>query len=58
MGVVEALDWVLPDAATSAESVAVILSWLSGHLTEEVANLIRDKGHALIFHGGGRAPFA
>ena len=55
--VVEALDWMLPNANSSAESIIVILDWYSGHLTDEVAELVRRKGHVLIFHGGGCTPF-
>ena len=35
---VEALDWMLPQAASSDESIIVLLDWFSGHLTEEVAD--------------------
>ena len=54
--VVEALDWMLLDVADeehSHESIIVILDWFSGHLTPEVAELVRRKGHVLMFHGGG-----
>jgi len=54
---VEALDWMLPDANESNESIVVLLDWYSGHLTEEVANKVRSKGHVLLFHGGGTTPF-
>ena len=54
---VEALDWMLPEASGSGESIVVIRDWFSGHLTEEVAELVRSKGHVLIFHGGGTTPF-
>lgn len=39
--VVEALDWMLPTATKSEESIIVILDWYSGHLTQEVAALVR-----------------
>ena len=55
--VVEALDWMLPNASSSQEIIIVILDWYSGDLTEEVAELVRRTGHVLIFHGGGCAPF-
>ena len=55
--VVEAFEWMLPDASTAQESVVVILDWYSGHLTPEVADCVRRKGHVLPFHGGGCAPF-
>ncbi len=54
---VEALDWMLPAASTSNESIVVLLDWCSGHLTEEVAEKVRSKGHVLLFHGGGSTPF-
>jgi hypothetical protein len=55
--VVEALDWMLPAASCSEDSVVVLLDWFSGHLTEEVAALVKAKGHVLLFHGGGTTPF-
>ena len=55
--VVEALDRMLPNAAHSQESIIVMLDWYSGHLTEEVAELVRRKGHVLVFLGGGCTPF-
>ena len=55
--VVEALDWMLPTASNSTESIIVLLGWYSGHLTDEVAALVRGKGHVLMFHGGGCTPF-
>ena len=55
--VVAALDWMLPKASNSKESIVVLLDWFSGHLTEEVADTVRRKGHVLIFHGGGCTPF-
>ena len=54
---VEALDWMLPQANDSSESMVLLLDWYSGHLTEEVAELVRRKGHVLLFHGGGCTPF-
>ena len=36
---VKALDWMLPDASDSNESIIVLLDWYSGHLTEEVAEM-------------------
>ena len=55
--VVEALEWMLPDCNDPTESIIVILDWFSGHLTEEVADVVRRKGHVLLFHGGGTTPF-
>ena len=50
--VMDALDWMLPDANNSTESIVIILDWYSGHRTQEVKELIRRKGHVLLFHGG------
>ena len=54
--VVETLDWMLPNASDATESVVVLLGWCSGHLTDEVADLVRRNGHVLLFHGGGATP--
>ena len=35
----------------------VLLDWYSGHRTDEVRDLIKRKGHVLVFHGGGTTPF-
>ncbi len=51
--VVEALDWALEDAARPQDSVVVLLDWFSAHLSDSVQQLIRDKGHILLHHGGG-----
>ena len=55
--VVEALKWMLPQADTSEESCVVLLDWFNGHLTKEVADTVKKKGHVLLFHGGGTTPF-
>ena len=34
--VVEALEWILPEATCSEDSIILILDWFSGHRTEEV----------------------
>ena len=47
--VVETLEWMLPQAHSPDESMIVLLDWFSGHLTEEVAEKIRSKGHVLFF---------
>ena len=54
---VEALEWMLPDCNHPSESIVVVLDWYRGHLTEEVADVIRRKGHVLLFHGGGCTPY-
>ena len=46
---VEALDWILPEAASSKESIIVILDWYSGHRTQEVEELVKRKEHVLLF---------
>ena len=51
------LDWLLPEALTSEDSIVVILDWFTGHLTDEVYEVVTFKGHLLIFHGGGTTPF-
>jgi len=55
--VAQALSWMLPQATTSEESCVVLLDWFSGHLTKEVADIVKKKGHVLLFHGGGTTPF-
>ena len=57
MDVVEALDWMLPQVHTPEESSTVLLDWFSAHLTDEVAANVKDKGHVLLFHGGGATSF-
>ena len=51
--VVCALDWSLPAADTPQQSIVVLLDWFSAHLSEEVREAIRSKGHVLLLHGGG-----
>ena len=51
--VLEFLDWALEPAACPQESVVVMLDWFSGHLAPEIAELVAQKGHLLVFHGGG-----
>ena len=55
--VVEALEWLLPKAEKPEDSIVVVLDWYSGHLTDEVMSCVRERGHVLIFHGGGCTPF-
>ena len=54
--VVEALEWMLPQANAPNESCIVVLDWFSGHLTKEAAAIIKQKGHVRLFHGGGTTP--
>ena len=42
--VVEFLDWALPQAHSSEESVVVLLDWFKAHLSDEVRELVRSKG--------------
>ena len=37
--------------------MVVLLDWYAGHRTKEVEDLILNKGHLLLFHGGGCTPF-
>ena len=37
----------------SEERIVVILDWYSGHRTPDVEDVVRRKGHVLLFHGGG-----
>ena len=55
--VVAALDWMLPLATCPEESIVVLLDWYAGHRTDEVEEVLRRKGHVLLFHGGGTTPF-
>ena len=55
--VVEFLEWALPDATTPQEAMIVLLDWFAPHISEEVAGLIRRKGHVLLLHGGGVTGF-
>ena len=54
---VEFLEWALPQANSSKESIVVLLDWYAGHLTQEVGECVRRKGHVLLFHGGGTTAF-
>ena len=51
--VVTFLDWVLPEALSPKDSIVVMLDWFAAHLSEEVAGVVREKGHVLLHHGGG-----
>ena len=42
--VVDFLEWALPEARTSEESVVVLLDWFSAHLSDAVRNAIQSKG--------------
>ena len=51
--VVELLKKSLHYAQDPSESVVVLLDWFKAHRSPEVAKLIKDMGHVLLFHGGG-----
>ena len=34
-----------------------LLDWCSGHRAPEVEALVKEKGHVLLFHGGGTTAF-
>ena len=51
--VVELLKKSLHYAQDPEESVVVLLDWFKAHRSPEVAQLIKDMGHVLLFHGGG-----
>jgi len=51
--VVAFLEWCLPAAMSPQESIIVMLDWYVAHLSDEVAEVVRRKGHVLLFHGGG-----
>lgn len=55
--VCEFLEWALPNASCGEESIIVLLDWFQGHRTVEVEELVKRKGHVLLFHGGGTTPF-
>ena len=49
--VVEALEWILPDCASSEDSIVVILDWFSGHLTDGIAMCPKQGPRALVPRG-------
>ena len=56
-GVREALKWMLSKATAPGERCVVLLDWVPCHLSEEVADIVKAKGHVLMFHGGGTTSF-
>jgi len=46
---VDALNWMLPEAHSKEESIVVLLDWFSGHLTQEVEDAIRSKRPRVAF---------
>ena len=55
-GAIKDLKWMLPQARTSDESCVVLLDSCSGHATAEVADIVKAKGHVLLFLAGGTTP--
>ena len=55
--VIDALRKVLPIAATTEESMVVLLDWFAAHRCETVIAFIEGRGHIVLFHGGGCTPF-
>ena len=54
---IEFLKWALPDASCAEESIVVLLDWFSAHLHDDVHDILRQKGHILLHHGGGVTGF-
>ena len=54
---VASLEWILPDAADSSQSIIVLLDWFSAHRADDVERVVQRKGHVLLFHGGGVTPW-
>ena len=55
--IAEFLEWALPIADKPEESIVVILDWASSHRSDVVSKLVSEKGHILLFHGGGTTAF-
>ena len=55
--VLDALRVLLPVASSTRESLVVLLDWYSAHRTEAVIELIEQRGHVVLWHGGGCTPF-
>ena len=55
--VIEALEKVLPVCTETRESSVLLLDWYSAHRSEKVVNFIEERGHVVLFHGGGCTPF-
>ena len=54
---IEFLKWALPDASCAEESIVVLLDWFAAHLHDDVHEILRQKGHILLHHGGGVTGF-
>ena len=53
----EALSRLLPVAGSTQESMVILLDWYSAHRTDAVIELIEQRGHVVLWHGGGCTPF-
>ena len=54
---IEALRILLPVARHTYESKVVLLDWFAAHRTPVVIAFIENRGHVVLFHGGGCTPF-
>ena len=55
--VLDALHTLLPAARDSTESMVVLLDYFSAHLTHDVQQFIAERGHVVLYHGGGTTAF-
>ena len=55
--VVDALRIWLPECTDSTQSKIVMLDWFAAHRTTKVISFIEQRGHIVLFHGGGCTPF-
>ena len=55
--VLEVLEWDLGDADGDGDMEIVFLDWFSAHLHPDVRELVKKKGHVLLFIPGGATPW-
>ncbi len=55
--VLELLEWDLGDADGDGDMEIVFLDWFSAHLHPDVQELIKKKGHVVLFIPGGATPW-
>ena len=55
--VLEFLEWDLGDADGDGDMEIVFLDWFSAHLHPDVRELIKKKGHVVLFIPGGATPW-
>ena len=48
---------LLPVALKPEDSMVIMLDWFAAHRTSNVIKFIEDRGHVVLFHGGGCTPF-